>query len=59
MEKSNNQISTSIPHNCCIGMGAPKSAAKPENNKITVHNPVRADKDRSKPWSVFGDLYWV
>jgi len=58
MEKSDNKTCTFMPHFCNAGMEAPKSVVKPER-KITQQSLINATSDNQKPWSIFGDVYWI
>jgi len=51
-------VYATVLQSCNAGMEAPKSVVKPES-KITQSNPVTANSEGQKPWSIFGDVYWI
>lgn len=58
MEKSNDQNCSFMPHFCSAGLEAPKPVVKPEI-KMIQKNTVNASTEGQKPWSIFGDVYWI
>jgi len=58
MEKSNNQACTFMPHFCNAGLEAPKPVIKLEN-KISQKTQALTEAGDQKPWSIFGDVYWI
>lgn len=58
MENFKNQTCEFLPHACNAGIEKPKPAVKPENKPVMNH--VRAERNNfQKPWSIFGDVYWI
>ena len=57
MEKLNNQICSGILQNCNKNQ-AEKMTTKKDNEIIKTIEEIKAKDDR-KPWSVFGDVYWI
>lgn len=47
-----------MPHQCPAGMEAPESALKSES-RVKVPEGLTLTKDPQKPWSIFGDVYWI
>lgn len=58
MENSKNQRCEGLPHFCSAGMQAPKVSTAPET-KIQAHAAPDKMNGKQKPWSVFGELYWI
>lgn len=59
MENVKDQLCAGLPHFCTAGIQAPKLAVKPE---IELSQKKRVPTDmntKQKPWSVFGDVYWI
>ena len=59
MENVKDQLCQGLPHFCSAGMQAPKLAIKPE---IEIPAPRRIPTEgnsKQKPWSVFGDVFWI
>jgi len=59
MENSKNQKCSILPHFCSAGMQAPKITVKPEIKMPERKTPSNANDNNQKPWSVFGELYWI
>ncbi len=60
MEKQNNQICTGLLRNCTAAVQADKKIAKKVNeNEIVKGNIHLTGKNDQKPWSIFGDVYWI
>jgi hypothetical protein len=63
MEHSKDTTCLGLPHFCNAGLQAPKPAVKPEvqqaEKKETHPLPTQGNFSKQKPWSVFGDLYWI
>ena len=58
MENSKNQNCLGLPHFCSAGLQAPKVAVKPEIKMPASRTSTQANTNQ-KPWSVFGELYWI
>lgn len=58
MEKIKKQICTMLPHTCSAGTPEPRSVEKTET-RPTETNAVVTNKEIKKPWSVFGDIYFL
>jgi hypothetical protein len=60
MENLKNKICKSLPYFCCAGMQAPEMVIQPELKEEEEYssNSIKSSS-KQKPWSVFGDLYWL
>ncbi len=58
MENTKDQFCAGLPHFCSAGMQAPKPALKPEI-KLPERFTSSKTVSREKPWSVFGEVYWI
>ena len=58
MEHVKDQLCPGLPHFCSAGLQAPKAATTPEI-KMPEHMTASTPGTKQKPWSVFGDLYWI
>lgn len=58
METLKNQLCQGLPHFCSGGVNSQKSDPKPEIKAAQREVPSKTN-DKQKPWSVFGDVYWI
>ena len=58
MENLKNKICKSIPYFCSAGMQAPKLVVKTELKETESANAFNPTS-KQKPWSVFGEVYWI
>lgn len=58
MENFNNQFCELLPHACNAGIEKPQAAVKAQIKPIDRHATVQ-NKNYQKPWSIFGDVYWI
>ena len=58
MENLKTQNCEGMPHPCNAGIEKPKPAVKPENKPLE-HYTINKHKNYQKPWSIFGDVYWI
>lgn len=58
MEKQNNQICKGLLRNCTTAVQADKKIAKKES-EIVKGSINLTGKNDQKPWSIFGDVYWI
>lgn len=59
MEKQNNQNCKGIFSRCHGEPAASVSVTKTKNEEIKTENSTNSTLGSKKPWSVFGDVYWV
>ena len=59
MKKINDQICMGLLNNCPVGRTAEKSVTKKETKTNEINASSIDKKSQQKPWSVFGDLYWI
>ena len=58
MENLKNKICKSLPYFCNAGMQAPKMAVKALSQETESSSAVKSNS-KQKPWSVFGEVYWI
>ncbi len=56
MENENKKDCLLWPHACNGGIEQPKALIQPEPRQP---KPELRIKDPQKPWSIFGDVYWI
>lgn len=64
MENTKQNLCSELPHFCSAGLLAPKTAVKPEirikdKNRKQITSLTMSAATKQKPWSVFGDVYWI
>lgn len=58
METQNNQICTGLLQNCIAAAQAEKKISHAKNKLPEIVIGI-ANKSEAKPWSVFGENYWL
>lgn len=59
MEKTNNQNCKGLFSRCHGEPAASKSVTNTEIKNVKAETTNTISTETKKPWSVFGDLYWI